>query len=150
MLQYRAFHEEDLHFFKQCAQNSPDWIKEESDPDELSDYMKRHEMYQGEWRIWEKNGIPLAISFLAEWVPSNEKAWLGTILVHPDFRGRGTGKEILSLIGKELRLQGHKVLFAGVPEARLEWIRFLSAGGFEQYKLEKIGDKEYMVLIFPL
>ncbi|WP_338781729.1 GNAT family N-acetyltransferase [Metabacillus sp. FJAT-52054] len=134
----------------QCVKESPEWISEETEPGLLEEYLKKYEMYQGEWRIWELNGEPAAITFSIEWSPSNEKPWLGTILVHPSKRSQGIGERVIRMIAAELKEKGHKVLFAGVPAERLAWIQFLSKAGFEQFKMEKNEGEDYTILIFPL
>nr|WP_231889991.1 GNAT family N-acetyltransferase [Bacillus sp. SJS] len=134
----------------QCVKESPEWISEETEPGLLEEYLKKYEMYQGEWRIWESNGEPVAITFSIEWSPSNEKPWLGTILVHPSKRSQGIGERVIRMIAAELKEKGHKVLFAGVPAERLAWIQFLSKAGFEQFKMEKNEGEDYTILIFPL
>ncbi|MBS2968815.1 GNAT family N-acetyltransferase [Metabacillus sp. KIGAM252] len=144
------YHEKDFSFFVRCVKKSPEWINEETEPALLEEYMKKYEMYQGEWRIWEENGEPAAITFSIEWSPSNEKPWLGTILVHPSKRSQGIGKKVIRSAAAELKEKGHKILFAGVAAERLDWIQFLSKAGFEQFKMEENSGEAYTILIFPL
>lgn len=147
----RSFSSSDLAFFEELAEASPGWVKEELEGNSLERYMSAYAMYNGEWLVWEDGGLPAALSFHLEWAPSNGKPWLGTLLVHPDFRKKGRAKEVIKTIGKRLREKGHKALFAAVPYEKDEWLNMLARSGFEQLKTEKDEKgKRYLIMVLPL
>ncbi|AZB42783.1 GNAT family N-acetyltransferase [Bacillus sp. FJAT-42376] len=150
MLISRNFKENDFSLLFEWVKQSPAWMEEETNPEGLREYMKKYEMYQGNWRVWEQSDKPAAYTYTADWAPSNEKPWLGTILVNPSIRRTGIGKKVIGLIRNEMKEKNHKVLFAGVPAGRLDWIHFLSASGFEQFKMEESMGKSYTILILPI
>ncbi|MCD7033950.1 GNAT family N-acetyltransferase [Metabacillus sp. GX 13764] len=143
--------EENLPFFRFLISESPEWQKEETEEEGLQDYMRSYQMIGGEWLVWKEADAPIGISYHAEWVPSNEKAWLGTLLLHPDCRNRGYGKKIIQAIAVNLKQAGHKVLFAACPEEQDNWTQFLCHCGFEQLKREIAqSGKYFLILILPL
>lgn len=144
--------EKDLHFFNELVKASPEWSKEECVPEQLETYLSNYSMYNGVWQVWELDGDLVGICYVLEWSPSNEKPWLGTILIHPSFRGQGFAKKIIAMIGEELKARGHKALFAACPSNQSSWLLFLGKCGFEQYKFE-IDDhtsQQYILTVKPL
>ncbi len=151
-LRARELHSSDLPFFRELIEVSPEWQQEECTTDELESYLLTYKMYNGTWTIWKDGDTYIGVSFMIEWSPSNEKPWLGTILIHPSNHLQGYGKRIINQYKEDLALKGHKVLFAGCPIYRTSWIRFLGNCGFEQFKIEKdeLNQKEYMISVLPL
>ncbi|MTH52577.1 GNAT family N-acetyltransferase [Bacillus mangrovi] len=146
MLRSREFTGQDLRLFIDWAAESPEWEAYETDASAIEEYMRRYDMYRGSWLVWEQHGEPAAITFSVEWAPSNEKAWIGTVIVNPAKRQTGIAKAVISSLAGHFKEKGHKVLFAGVPEKRHDWVLFLGAAGFEQFKLEE----EHMIMLRPL
>ncbi|MGN9865713.1 GNAT family N-acetyltransferase [Bacillus swezeyi] len=147
----RPFSPSDLAFFEEVIEVSPEWAEEELKEESAEAYMRSYAMYNGEWLMWEKGGRPAAVSFHLDWAPSNGKPWLGTLLIHPDFRQKGLAKEVIKTIGKRLNEKAHKALFAAVPYERDGWLNMLARSGFEQLKTEKDEKGEqYLVMVLPL
>ncbi|KEZ54089.1 GNAT family N-acetyltransferase [Metabacillus indicus] len=150
MIESRPYEDSDLDFFRELIASSPAWQKEECLPEQALEYMFSYKMYNGEWQIWSCNNEAIGISFHISWSPSNEKPWLGTVLVKEDQRNKGYGKGMVSRISADLKKAGHKAVFAGCPADKLEWLKFLASCGFEQLKLERdAGGKEYMITVKP-
>ncbi|MBU8788219.1 MULTISPECIES: GNAT family N-acetyltransferase [Bacillus] len=147
----RPFSASDLAFFEELIRFSPEWAEEELSGEPVKSYMQSYAMYNGSWLVWEDDGRPAAVSFHLEWAPSNGKPWLGTLLVHPDYRRKGRGKTIIGNIGSRLKNAGHKALFAAVPFDRDEWQQMLAHCGFEQLKTEKDEKgNRYLIMVYPL
>lgn len=143
---------DDLEFLRLLIIASEEWQNEECDVEDLQSYLFSYSMYNGEWRIWSIDHKKVGASYVLDWSPSNEKPWVGTILVHPSYRMKGIGKRILTEIGKELRHKGHKALFAGCPIRQDLWLQFLGKCGFEQFKVEmdETTKREFMITVKPL
>lgn len=142
---------EELSYFKKLILSSPEWEQEETGTKTLENYLQEYNMYDGEWLVWHEENRPIGISYHLEWAPSNEKAWLGTILVDEEFRKKGYGKKIIEALAGKLKSNSHKVLFAACPASRMNWVHFLSHSGFEQLKIETGQDgKKYLILIRPI
>ncbi|MFY4773698.1 GNAT family N-acetyltransferase [Metabacillus sp. RGM 3146] len=131
--------------------SSQEWEQEEIGAKSVESYLKAYDMYDGEWLVWHKEDQPIGISYHMEWAPSNEKAWLGTILVEAGYRKKGYGKKIIDSIVNSLKAKGHKVVFAACPADRMNWVHFICHSGFEQLKIENSQDgKKYIILIRPV
>ncbi|MGQ5113420.1 GNAT family N-acetyltransferase [Bacillus halotolerans] len=131
------------------AEAHPVWKEEEFGEKDAESYMISYSMYNGSWLVWEKDGLPVAVSYHLEWAPSNGKPWLGTVLVDPAEERKGHARKIIEQIGQSLQ-DKHRVLFTAVPIDRNEWLLFLSQCGFEQLKTEKDEDKLYIIMVKPL
>nr|WP_239585873.1 GNAT family N-acetyltransferase [Bacillus mesophilus] len=108
-------------------------------------------MYQeGNWYVWLNGSQRVGVSYYVEHAPSNNRAWIGTILVNSAHRSAGIGKAILKLITEKLKRKGHKVVYAAVPIHQNKWISFLSSCQFEQYKLEKEDELTYLLFVKPI
>jgi GNAT superfamily N-acetyltransferase len=136
-LKSRLLDNSDHSFFMDLIESSLEWQEEECKSEDLTEYLSSYKMYNGEWRVWTDNNHLLGVSYVLEWSPSNEKPWVGTIIVHENYRGKGYGRAILNEIGKVLSEKGHKALFAGCPIQRDSWLLFLGKCGFEQFKVEE-------------
>ncbi|MDQ0231318.1 GNAT family N-acetyltransferase [Metabacillus malikii] len=148
----RELEEQDFGDFAEIIAASDEWRQEETDVDQLHIYLTHYKMYNGEWRVWQYNEHIIGIVYSMEWSPSNEKPWLGTILIHPDYRRKGFAKLIINQIADKLKQQGHSAIFAACPSHRYSWLTFLSNCGFEQFKYEKDEEKlkEYIITVKPL
>ena len=137
--------------FKQLIQDSPSWQKEECSISELHTYMQKYEMMNGQWDVWFKNEQPIGITFTVDWAPSNEKPWIGTILVDGQARRQGSGKNIVEAIADSYKKEGNDALFTAVPLERTKWMQFFAACGFEQFKVEENEQNAlYMMMVRPL
>lgn len=83
-LEFKELNEGDYNFFKDIIRVSNDWQKEECSENELENYLLSYQMFNGQWRLWYKNNNRIGISYHIEWSPSNERPWIGTILIHPN------------------------------------------------------------------
>ncbi|PHI49095.1 GNAT family N-acetyltransferase [Bacillus halotolerans] len=150
MLKNRPIEQNDLSWFEEIAEAHSVWKKEEFGEKDAESYMISYSMYNGSWLVWEKDGLPVAVSYHLEWAPSNGKPWLGTVLVDPAEERKGHARKIIEQIGQSLQ-DKHRALFTAVPIDRNEWILFLSQCGFEQLKTEKDeADKPYIIMVKPL
>jgi len=146
----RSFESHDLSFFQELVSDSRKWRTIELMDAKLSDYMKKYEELAGEWRMWEKENRPVAISFHVEYAPSNQKPWLGTLLVKASERRQGIGISVINILSAELKVKGHKAMFAGVPIDEYEWSNFLNDCGFEQFKSEENKGETYLIMVRPI
>ncbi|MED4072515.1 GNAT family N-acetyltransferase [Priestia endophytica] len=149
-LSFRSYTDEDFPFFQQLVLASKEWESEECSAENLPAYLKKYEMLQGHWTIYEQAGEKVGLSYSLPWAPSNEKPWLGTLLVKESRRGQGIGKEIITRIAEHFQ-GNHKAFFCACPVERAGWLQFLASSGFEQFKVEKSEEeKEYVILVYPL
>lgn len=146
----RAMITEDLPFFEQLVSESQTWEELELTGLTLAEYISHTQHPPGRWRIWEAEGKQVAITFDVKSAPSNQKPWLGTILVAKEARRTGLARRIIDAISTELLLLNEKVLFTGFPAEQDAWRNFLSYSGFEQFKLESSEGREYLIMIRPL
>ncbi|GAM14617.1 unknown [Mesobacillus selenatarsenatis SF-1] len=114
------------------------------------EYIEQYDGLSGEWRVWETTGRLVAISFHVESAPSNQKPWLGTILVKAEERRQGIASAIMNHLSDEFKLNGQKALFAAVPFDEYEWSNFLTDCGFEQFKTEENKGETYLIMVRPL
>lgn len=149
-LTFRPFGHKDLDFFKELAETSNKWKKNEIRGTEIEKYMEQYAELGGEWRVWLEKENPVAITYHLEHAPSNKKPWLGTILVKASERRKGVAGCIFEMLFEDLCKKGHKAIFAGVPIDEFEWSNFLSDCGFEQLKLEENKGETFLIMVRPL
>jgi GNAT superfamily N-acetyltransferase len=104
----------------------------------------------GVWLVWYKGSSRIGISYHIVQAASNNRPWIGTILINPAYRSNGLGKEIISFITNGLYQKGHKVVDAAVPIHQNKWIEFLSSCQFEQYKIEEEKNQAYLLFVKPI
>lgn len=151
MLSFKPYEKDDQPFFEKLIQDSIAWQEEECSASNLASYMQKYEMMNGQWTVWSENEKSLGIAFTVDWAPSNEKPWIGTILVDGQARRKGYGKQIADEIAEWYKKEGHDVLFTAVPLQRIEWMQFLAVCGFEQLKVEENErNQPYMIMAKPL
>lgn len=125
-----------------------DWIEEEFGrmpiAEDIFTYIQAYEGMGCEFRLWFKDEAPVAITAVLDQAPSNQKSWLGTIVVDPVQRRKGVGHDVIQCIVGEKR----EVVFAGIPLQQNEWSLFLGKCGFEQYAIEGEG-KKYLTFVHP-
>lgn len=141
-----------LDFFTQIIEDSPIWKENEIKGLALERYINSYSNLQGVWRVWWLNSWePIGITFLVEKAPSNNKMWLGTILIAKEHRNKGYAKNIIKELANQSLSNGEDALFCGVPIEIHEWSMFLGKCGFEQFKIEKDETgQNYLVLVYPL
>ncbi len=149
-LAWRPYSSSDSVFLQELAETSRKWMENELRGLDLTDYLKQYEELSGEWRVWEKRGIPVSVTFHVESAPSNQKPWLGTILVKADERRSGIASTILDELSAELRASGHKAFFAAILIDEYEWSNFLTDCGFEQFKTEENEGETFLIMVRPL
>jgi N-acetylglutamate synthase-like GNAT family acetyltransferase len=148
-LTFRPFLKTDLSFFKELAETSNKWSKNELNGIGLEDYLQQYEELAGEWRIWLEENNAVGLSYHLDCAPSNQKPWLGTILVKASERRRGIASSILDSLSGEFNHKGHKAIFAGVPIDEYEWSNFLSDCRFEQLKTEENKGETFLIMVRP-
>jgi GNAT superfamily N-acetyltransferase len=151
-VRYQIFKKKtDLIFFKRIAMDCDEWKEIELKGKSIEEYIDESEKWHGEWRVWNIGEDKVALSYHVKKAQSNEKPWLGTLLVAAEWRGNGVAKLILDFISKEVYSDSADVLFAACPISQIKWSSFLSKNGFEQYKLEKDEHGEsYLIHARPL
>ncbi|WP_433749359.1 GNAT family N-acetyltransferase [Falsibacillus pallidus] len=130
-----------------------EWLNEElSGFTDINSFFEYYQSFEGEWRIWEtaRSGEAIGLTYHMDSAPSNQKPWLGTIIVRPDSRNKSLGRGIIEKISEEMKGSSHKAMFAGVPIHHYRWIDFLSKCFFEQLKVENNQKGQYMVMVRPL
>ncbi len=115
----------------------------------VNEYMNKY--IQGEWRVWQQDDTDVAITYHLEFAPSNNKPWIGTVIINPNKRRQGLGISVIQHLKEELREKGHKAIFAGVSVEADWWIQFLSDCYFEQFKVEKDEQNQmFLIMVSPL
>lgn len=112
--------------------------------EDMLSYIQTYEGMGCEFRLWFKNEEPVAITAVLDQAPSNQKSWLGTIVVDPAQRKKGVGQDVIHSIVTEKK----EVVFTGLPYERNEWSLFLGKCGFEQYAIEG-EEKKYLIFVHP-
>lgn len=86
------------------------------------------------------NNLAAALDFMIGY--PNENVWfIGLLLIHPDLRGRGWGKHIVSNFEAWSRANQGKALMIGVLECNTAAMRFWQANGFRE--IERTGPRVY-------
>ncbi|WP_171016732.1 GNAT family N-acetyltransferase [Pseudalkalibacillus caeni] len=154
-MDYRPFDEDkDIFLLYNWTAKDKEWLDEELIPEESSaeDFERLIEKYRsekGEWLVWQQEGMDVGITFFLPSAESNGQPWIGTVIVNPEYRRAGYGKEIIRHITHLVKQ--NKVIFAANPFAFDDWHRFLGTAGFEQYKIEKDeSGREYLLFVLPI
>jgi GNAT superfamily N-acetyltransferase len=125
-----------------------DWLDEEFGrlpiAEDMLSYIQTYEGMGCEFRLWFIDEEPVAITAVLDQAPSNQKSWLGTIVVDPAQRKKGVGQDVIHSIVSEKE----EVVFAGIPLERNQWSLFLGKCGFEQYAIEG-EEKKYLIFVHP-
>ncbi|MFC0475231.1 GNAT family N-acetyltransferase [Robertmurraya beringensis] len=148
-LQYRKMIESDVSLIKAFTTFDSLWKSIEMDALTAKEYINKYVL--GEWRVWQQNNKDVAITYHLDHAPSNNKPWLGTVIINPNDRRQGFGTQVVKQLKKELREKGHKAIFAGVPVEADIWIQFMSDCYFEQFKIEKDDQNQmFLIMVSPL
>ncbi|SHT03528.1 Acetyltransferase (GNAT) family [Mycobacteroides abscessus subsp. abscessus] len=148
-LQYRKMVESDVSLIKAFTTFDSLWKSIEMDALTAKEYINKYVL--GEWRVWQQNNKDVAITYHLDHAPSNNKPWLGTVIINPNDRRQGFGTQVVKQLKKELREKGHKAIFAGVPVEADIWIQFMSDCYFEQFKIEKDDQNQmFLIMVSPL
>lgn len=138
-------------FFVTIIKDSPDWEQAELKGKTLENYLKEYEKFPGEWRIWSDEDKLVGITYTVQKAPSNNKPWIGTILITRELRKRGYARRIVDSLSAEFSSQGNGAVFTSVPIDFAEWATFLSKCLFEQYKIEEDTEGvKFLLLVRPL
>lgn len=149
ILTWRRYKSTDLLFFQDLISESAKWRKNELRGLSLEAYIDQYVELPGEWRVWEQAEGPMAVSYHVESAPSNQKPWLGTILVKAEKRRRGIASAIINHLSDEFKVNGQRALFAAVPFEEYEWANFLADCGFEQFKKEENEGEPFLIMVRP-
>lgn len=140
-----------LDFFTILIEDSPLWKENELKEFSLEEYMHGYSSLDGNWYIWLDNGIPIGITFIVNNAPSNNKMWLGTILIAKEHRNKGFARRIIKELANIALSKGVEAIFCGIPIEINEWSIFLGNCGFEQFKIEKDETgQNYLVFVYPI
>lgn len=112
--------------------------------EDILSYIQTYEGMGCEFRLWFNDENPVAITAVLDRAPSNQKLWIGTVVVAPVERNKGVGLSVIHAILNEQK----EVVFAGIPFERNDWSLFLGKCGFEQYTVEG-EEKKYLVFVHP-
>lgn len=147
--QFRLIQDHEAILIKRFTEHDSYWLTVEMQVMSETEFMKRYT--EGEWRVWQLDERDVAITYHLEVAPSNQKPWIGTVIVNPNDRRQGLGMAIVQELKHELKKRGHKAIFAGVPVEAPVWIQFLSDCYFEQFKVEKDEQNQmYVIMVSPL
>jgi GNAT superfamily N-acetyltransferase len=146
----QPLNDEDFSFVEGLIKTSPEWEAEEYSHEGIQTFIKSYDTLQGKWSIWYLDSKKIAFSFYVEQALSNNRPWIGTIVVEETYRSKGIGKRIMQCLCGKFQDRGYKIVYAAVPIQQNKWISFLSSCGFEQFKLEKDGEKTYLLFVKPL
>jgi len=84
------------------------------------------------------------------WYPDEETWWIGLLLLAPDIRSQGIGKQVLEGLIKYVKASGGKAIMLGVVEENERAYQFWSKMGFESIqKMEpkQFGNKTHAVCV---
>lgn len=138
---------QDYPFLQKIIDQSVIWQQIELKDLSLENYIKTVKGLDGEWLLWKMGEQEVAISYHVRNAPSNQKPWLGTLLVEKTYRGQGYGRKIVQLIQD----RQERVLFCAIPIIADNWIAFIANCGFEQYKVEYDDEGfQYIIFVKPL
>ncbi len=148
-LHYRKMHESDAGLIHAFTMVDSLWKSIEMGNLTAEQYMNKY--LDGEWRVWQQHNSEVAITYHLEFAPSNNKPWIGTVIINPNERRQGLGISVIQYLKEELREKGHKAIFVGVPVEADMWIQFLSDCYFEQFKVEKDEKNQmFLIMVSPL
>lgn len=148
-IRYRKMRESDAALINHFTQFDALWRSLEINQLTSKEYMQKYN--EGEWRIWQQDDVDVAITYHLSYAPSNNKPWIGTVIIQPNKRRQGLGTRVVQKLKEELREKGHKAIFAGVPADADIWIQFLSDCYFEQFKVEKDEENHnFLIMVSPL
>lgn len=112
--------------------------------EDMISYVQTYEGMGCEFNVWLHEDLPVAITAVLDDAPSNQKSWLGTIVVHPLKRKKSIGRSVI----RTLLSEKSDVVFSGIPYDLNDWSLFLGKCGFEQYGIEEEG-KKHLILVHP-
>lgn len=153
----RNLTKDDLGLISEWFKHSSEWIKEEGmlkeeiGPQRIGVWMSLYDRYEGDWLVWEDNGSTKGLSYHILHAPSNKRPWIGMVMVDPQFRGDGYGRQIIQLLSGKLQQEHFKIVYAGCPFTQVGWLQFLAACRFEQIGTDTLpSGKRYIKLVRPL
>ncbi|AYA75268.1 GNAT family N-acetyltransferase [Bacillus sp. Y1] len=148
-IHYRIMLESDATLLHAFTKFDSLWKSIEIEQLTAIEYMNKY--LNGEWRVWQQDERDVAITYHLEFAPSNNKPWIGTVIINPNERRQGLGIRIIQHLKEELREKRHKAIFAGIPVEADMWIQFLSDCYFDQFKVEKDEQNQmFLIMVSPL
>ena len=76
--------------------------------------------------------------------------WLGLLLIDPDYRGKGLGRQVYTAYESWAAKQGAQRIYLGVIEENHTAHRFWQGLGFKEIKRRpptRFGDREHIVIV---
>lgn len=101
----------------------------------------------------ETNGRLTAVLEVLKDYPEPGTAWIGLLLIHPNFRGRGLGREIVSSLSAALQPAGVREIRLGVLDENISGLDFWQKLGFRQIAVKpnrQFGSKTHKVIVLAL
>nr|WP_286170530.1 GNAT family N-acetyltransferase [Bacillus sp. NTK071] len=138
-----------VNYLYDWTRSDHNWLLEElgrlPGEEDLISYIQMYEGMGCVFQVWLENNKPVAITSVLNKAPSNHKPWIGMIVVRPESRRKGIGREVMREVTEEFA----GVVFAGVPYDMNNWSLFLGQCGFEQYGIEKEEKGNYLIFVHP-
>lgn len=98
----------------------------------------------------EYNGRLAAIMDVLKDYPESRILWIGLLLIHPDFRGQGLGREILRSLRVTVQKAGVREIRLGVLEENQSALVFWQKLGFKEIERKfyrQFGNKVHSVIV---
>ena len=112
---------EELPFIVSWFKQSNELIKEEGLLDieinlnKITVWMSLYESLEGDWLVWYDDMKLVGFSFHVQKAPSNNRPWIGMVLVDPEKRDCGYGIRIVNGLSNTLLKQGASIVYSAVP-----------------------------------
>lgn len=100
--------------------------------------------------ILEKNDRIIGLLDIVRDYPANNIWWIGLFLIHPQFRGKGLGKQVVQMLCRSLQKYGAYEIRLGVLEENTSGYRFWQNSGFLQIETKpgrQFGNKTHTVFV---
>lgn len=92
-----------------------------------------------------KDGKTIAVVEFLEGCPKDDECWLGILLVHQDFQGKGIGREIVEAVLDAAAMCNFSLLQLGVIDCNQKAYQFWKKLGFEKVRERKIKQGDGMI-----
>jgi ribosomal protein S18 acetylase RimI-like enzyme len=92
----------------------------------------------------------VALLDILQHYPDQQIFWIGLLLIHPDYRKKGLGKEIVNSLQTHLKLSMYSEIRLGVLEENHDGYGFWQRMGFKQIDLKPgriFGQKTHTVIV---
>ncbi len=100
--------------------------------------------------LFSRDRLTAVIDLMKDY-PEAGIAWIGLILIHPDFRGLGLGRKIVQALCAGFSSAGVKDIRLGVLQENQSALNFWKKLGFEEIERKpdrQFGEKVHTVIVF--